>query len=70
MAAAAKFIAVSGQHACAAIWGDILAVCHRGAGWRNQLSRADGFRLVFAKRDAAHRADAQCRGSVLLHLAV
>ena len=60
----------SGQHACTAIWGDILAVCHCRAGWWNQLSRVDGFRLVFAKRDAAHRIDAQHCGIGLLDVAL
>ena len=59
---------VLANHACVVIWGDILTLRYGRASWRNQLSRVDGFGIVFPKRDAAYRAVAQRRGVVLLNV--
>jgi hypothetical protein len=61
---------VLASHACVVIWGDILTLRNGRASCRNQLSRVDGFGIVFSKRDAANRAVAQRRGVVLLNVAL
>src|SRR6516164_8375267 len=52
------------------IWGDFLALRYGRAGWRNQLSRVDGFGIVCPKRDVTYCDDAQHRGIVLLNVAL